>query len=248
MMETLRAENIFHAYGKEEILRGVSFSLAAGEFISVLGSNGSGKTTLLKILAGLLAPTGGGRVKIMGRDMSEYGRAGLAKIAAYVSSDEHVPYDFPVLDIVVMGRSPYLKWWQAYGAGDRETAFEILRKMKIEHLASRGINSLSSGEKQLVFVSQALAQKPGILILDEPTSHLDVKYKAEIFETVKRIKEEEKISVLSSTHDLGLAKHYSDGALLLKKGREALCLRGKDAFSAEKLGEIFDVAENLVFS
>ncbi|MBU2530677.1 MAG: ABC transporter ATP-binding protein, partial [Elusimicrobia bacterium] len=179
-MQIISAENIDFAYNGEKALDDINFKINESDFLTILGPNGSGKSTLLKILARINELQSGSLI-VNGHYIENYESSQYAKFFSYVPCDIYTPYDFSVLEIVIMGRAPYLKWWEDYAKTDKAWACEILENMRISHLAERNINSLSSGEKQLVFIAQALVQNPRILVLDEPTSHLDIKYKMEIF-------------------------------------------------------------------
>jgi len=243
-MKILEVENVVFSYNDAEILKGVSFSLEKGSLLSMLGANGSGKTTLLKIICGVL-PFSEGRIKIVGKCLSEISRIELAKMRAFVPSEVHIPYNFSVLDIVLMGRSPHLKWWQAYGRKDREFVLDILESLKLSHLALRSINSLSSGEKQMALIAQALAQEPEILVLDEPTSHLDIKYKIEIFRLLDRMRKTNSLSIIMATHDISLALKYSSSSLFLAKGSNMYFGNMKEALATGIIERAYNLEQKV---
>lgn len=205
------------SYGGARALEGVSFSVGRGELVSVFGPNGSGKSTLLKLACGALAPASGS-INAGGRPLDGLSARERSALAAYVPSEPYIPFDFTVLDIALMGRSPLLRWWQDYGASDRAEAMRALGSCGIEPLAGRGINSVSSGERQLAFLAQALAGGAPLLLLDEPTSHLDLRYRSAFFETLSALRASG-LSAIIASHDLRLAAAYSTSALVLAGGK-----------------------------
>ncbi|OGS53638.1 MAG: hypothetical protein A3J79_09075, partial [Elusimicrobia bacterium RIFOXYB2_FULL_62_6] len=216
-MSLIEAKNLGFSYNGEPALRDLNFGLAPGDLLAILGPHGSGKCTLLKLLGGFLAPSAGAAT-LDGRAVSAVPKAELAKVIAYVPSELYLPYDFSVFEIALMGRSPHVAWWRDYSGEDAEIVLGTLREVGIENLKDRSINSLSSGERQLAFIAQALAQAPQVLMLDEPTSHLDINFKMQIFALLARLAAEKKMAVAVVSHDLALAAAYAGKALILKKG------------------------------
>jgi len=216
-MRLLAFEGVSFSYNGKSAIDGLSFSVGRGELLSVFGPNGSGKSTLLRLACGALRP-GTGSIKAGGRPLAGLAPREQASLAAYVPSEPYVPFDFTALDIALMGRSPLLRWWQDYRPDDREAALRALDACGIAALAGRGINSISSGERQLAFLAQALAGGAPLLLLDEPTSHLDLKYRSAFFETLAALREGG-LSAIVVSHDLRLAAAYSSSALVLSGGR-----------------------------
>jgi iron complex transport system ATP-binding protein len=161
--------------GGYQVLTGVSLAVGRGDLVGVLGPNGSGKTTLLHVLAGGLMPRTGS-VVLDGRPMSEWSRREVARRLAIVPQDTHAPFDFSVLDIVLMGRFPHLGAFALEGPEDLAIARGALRATGTEAFETRAFNTLSGGEKQRVVIASALAQSPRLLLLDEPTASLDIGY------------------------------------------------------------------------
>ncbi|MEA3306753.1 MAG: ABC transporter ATP-binding protein [Elusimicrobiota bacterium] len=241
-MQIINAENIDFQYNGEKALHGIDFKINESDFLTILGPNGSGKSTLLKILA-RINDIQAGKLIVDGHYIANYESSEYAKIFSYVPPDIFTPYDFSVLEIVIMGRAPYLKWWQDYEKKDKELTGEILENMRISHLASRNINSLSSGEKQLVFIAQALIQNPGILVLDEPTSHLDIKYKMEIFGLLNKMREDKKITVIIASHDINLVSLYANKALLLNKGKQMFFGMAQEGLTADNISRTYEIED-----
>ncbi len=246
-MQIISAENMDFKYNGEKALDNIDFKINEADFLSVLGPNGSGKSTLLKILARINSVQTGALI-INGHYIGNYESGDYAKIFSYVPADIYTPYAFSVSEIVIMGRAPYLKWWQDYARKDRELAVEILEHMRISHLASRNINSLSSGEKQLVFIAQALIQKPRILVLDEPTSHLDIKYKMEIFGLLNKMREDKNITVVIASHDINLVSLYANKTLLSNKGKQIFFGGADQGLSADNICKTYEISDTAKIS
>ncbi len=241
-MQIISAENIDFKYNGEKALDNINFKINESDFLTILGPNGSGKSTLLKILARINELQSGSLI-VNGHYIENYESSQYAKIFSYVPPDIYTPYDFSVLEIVIMGRAPYLKWWEDYAEKDKAWASEILESMRISHLTERNINSLSSGEKQLVFIAQALVQNPGILVLDEPTSHLDIKYKMEIFGLLDEMRKNKKITIIIASHDINLVSLYANKALLLNKGKQMFFGRAEEGLTADNICRAYEISD-----
>lgn len=217
MGAVMMLKKVGYAYGELQALNGIDLEVRPAEFLGILGPNGSGKSTLLKMMDGLLTPLEG-EVLLQGRPVSRYSRPELARIVAMVAQETHFRFPFCVQEVVLMGRFPHMARFAFEGKGDLEIAREALDAMHCLHLARRSIQELSGGEKQRVLVARALAQEPSVVLLDEPTSFLDLKYKREIFERVAALTREKGLSVVVVSHEIDLAAQYCDRLLLLKDG------------------------------
>ncbi len=214
----LELANVCFTYQEEPVLQDISLSAAKGDFLGIIGPNGSGKSTLLKIMARILtAPSG--TVSIAAKDIFSYRIQDLAKIVATVPEEILFNFPFTVEELVLMGRAPHLSFLQPLAAVDHAKVKACMEKTSISHLANRRINELSSGERQRVFIAQALAQEPDILLLDEPTAHLDINHQTEIFNVLKNLQQQHGLTIITVTHDLNLAALYCDNLALLKEGR-----------------------------
>jgi iron complex transport system ATP-binding protein len=237
----MSARDLRFAYDGPAIISGAGFELREGELLAVIGPNGSGKSTLLGLAGGLLRPAAGS-VELLGRDVRDYNRAGLSRLMAYVPSEFYLPYDFSVLEIVRMGRSPHVPWWRDYSESDSKRALAALGAVGISALSDRGVNTLSSGERQLAFLAQALAQDPKVLLLDEPTSHLDINYKLRVFDVLTRLTAGG-LGVIAVSHDLALLSEYAGKAVLLGKGGQAFYGSAKDALSPGRIAEAYGISD-----
>lgn len=206
------------AYDGVDVLRGVDLALRTGEMISLLGPNGSGKSTLLRVVAGLL-PSRLGKVQLLGRDLRAYAPRERARLIGLVPQYATLPFAFSVYDVVAMGRHPYVGLLGAPGAHDRDAVSLALEMADIAHLRERLVTELSGGEFQRVLIARALAQEPRLLLLDEPTAHLDLNHQVEIALLMQRLNCEQGLTVLWVSHDVNLAGEYCDRLVMLKEGR-----------------------------
>ncbi|MFC1628103.1 ABC transporter ATP-binding protein [Gemmatimonadota bacterium] len=205
-------------YGMEPVLRSVSITVEPGEIVGILGPNGSGKTTLLKIISGVLKGYAGS-VIVDGHEVRDTGSRELARRVAVVPQETETGLPFTATEVVLMGRHAHMKGLAFESERDIEIARSALERTGASHLAARNIQRLSSGERQRVIFARALAQEPGAILLDEPTSFLDIRYQVEIYDLVRQLVSEHGIAALTALHDLNLAAEYCDRIYLLKEGR-----------------------------
>lgn len=210
-------ENLSFGYGDQALLCGVQACVQRGEMIGLLGPNGSGKTTLVKLLSGVLRPQQG-RILLEGRDLAAWGRRAVARRVAVVPQEVQVPFAFTVEQMVALGRTPFVRLLGTRSSRDRELVDAAMRVAEVDALAGRVFNELSGGERQRVLVAMALAQQPRLLLLDEPTAHLDIKYQIEVLELVRRLNRETGVTVIAALHDLNLAARYFPRLLLFQRG------------------------------
>lgn len=210
----IRVEGLRFGFGAQEVLRGLAFEVRQGEVLGVLGPNGSGKSTLLKLLRGALVP-GSGRVLLDGRPVHRYSRRALARWIAVVPQAMAVPFPFTVWETVAMGRFAYRRALSGPTRADRAAVERALAWTDALHLAGRAVTELSGGELQRVFLARALAQEAPVLLLDEVTSHLDIRHRLQVAELLARLNREEGRTVVHVTHDFDLAAEISHRLLLL---------------------------------
>lgn len=215
----LQATEVDFAYAPASpVLAGVSLGVRRGALVGILGPNGSGKTTLLGVLAGMRRPTAGA-VTLDGRPLGAYGRRELATRIAVVPQETHLAFDYTVLEIVLMGRHPHLGLFEVEGPADVAAAREALAAVGAAHLEARDFMTLSGGEKQRVVIASALAQATDVLLLDEPTSSLDLGAQLDIAQLLGRLNAERGVTIIVSTHDLALASGICRDLVLLRHGR-----------------------------
>ena len=217
-MSILRADKVGFQYGEQWVLRDVTFEVREGEVLGIIGPNGAGKTTLLKILDGILTPREG-HVWLRDRDISQTGREAVAKEIGVVPQDYSMYFPFSVEEIVLMGRTPHLGLLRFEGQKDFAIARRAMEMTDITEFSRRGMGELSGGERQRVLIARAVAQEPQILLLDEPTTYLDIKHQVALFQLMKMLHEKENLTVIVVTQDINMAAQYCDRVLLLKNGR-----------------------------
>lgn len=216
VMSILSARGVQVSLDGHKILGSLDFEVEEGRWVGLLGPNGSGKTTLLRAI-GAHIPFDG-MIRLYGRSVNEWSDRARARRLAYVRQAASLTFDFTVEELVVLGRAPHRGWLQSYRAEDRARVREALSMVDLDGFASRSALSLSGGELQRVFLAQALVQEADLLLLDEPTAHLDVHYQFAFMEQVQALVRRGR-TVLAVFHDLELAARYADRLLVLEEGR-----------------------------
>ena len=223
-----------------EVLRDLSFEVMAGTFLVIAGPNGAGKTTLLNLLCGTLAPKSGS-IRIDAAAIESYSNEALAAKVAVVRQEFVPVFGFSVIEMAMMARTPYYGQMGFESKADRDIVNEALEATDTAQFASRTLASLSGGERQRVFIARALAQNTAILLLDEPTSFLDLKHQVGIYDLLKRMQLEKGKTIVAITHDINLAAQYADVTLLLGADGSYQYGRTKDVFSTEQIEKVFGV-------
>jgi iron complex transport system ATP-binding protein len=200
------------------VLSAISCEVSAGKILGLLGPNGSGKSTLVRLMSGVRVPRVG-RVIYGGRDLQTYSRDELARAIAVVPQETAIELPFSVLEVVLMGRSPYLGKFGFESTHDLAVAQRAMAQTGVASLATREVHALSGGERQRVILARALAQEPRVLLLDEPTAFLDIKHQVAVYDLIKQLSREQGLAVVAILHDLNLAALYCDRLVLLKAGR-----------------------------
>ncbi len=214
----IEARGLSASYGVTQALDRLDASVQTGEILVLLGENGSGKSTLLKLVARILAPSGG-ELLLDGNPLHGLARRETARRIAYVPQSVDLVFPILCLDLVLQGRAPHGRGFSADSADDRRRALEAMRACDVAELALRDASALSGGEKRRVFLARALAQEAAIWLLDEPTSGLDPRHRLQFLETLQRVHRERGTTVLFVTHDIDQASELGDSVLLLSKGR-----------------------------
>jgi iron complex transport system ATP-binding protein len=213
----LKVDSLAFSYGKGNVFEDVSFSLEKGKVMCILGPNGAGKSTLIKCIAGIFRPRAGS-VSIMGNDTASLSAGDLARSIGYVPQHNNTVFPFTVLDYVVMGRAPHLSLFSSPRREDVAIAREALEMVGISDLADKILSNLSGGQHQLVLIARALTQKPALLLLDEPTSHLDFGNQIKVLGIVRKLAASG-MSVLMNTHMPDHAFLIGDSAAVLSRNR-----------------------------
>lgn len=231
-------------YGDKLIVKDANLSVTEGEIITIIGPNGSGKTTLIKALSRCIK-TNSGHIFFRGKDISKLATKEIAKEMAILPQVKHVSADITVDNLVAYGRYPHLKFGKRLDQKDRDIISWAIEKTGLSNLKDRYIGTLSGGESQRAWIAMALAQEPKLLILDEPTTYLDISYQLEVLELVKELNESLGITVVMVLHDLNQAARYSDKIYVLKEGK--ICHYGspKKILKTELLEDVFRIDANI---
>ena len=236
-MSGVKVKELTFGYGDKVVLDHLSFEVSKGEILAILGPNGSGKTTLLKCLNMLLKPQGSFFIESF--DISKLNKKEIAKFVGYVPQIHSPVFPYKVIDVVVSGRTPHLGF-STPTKQDYDNAYNILNKLGLTHLADKPYTQLSGGQLRLVLIARALVQKPKVLLLDEPTSHLDLKNRVLVLKILKEITSEG-ITVIMSEHDPSLASIFSDKILLMCNGKIVSYGKVKDVLNRENIAKVYEV-------
>jgi iron complex transport system ATP-binding protein len=241
-----RIEDLRFAYGPVRAVDGLTLELAPGRFYGIVGPNGCGKTTLLDLMIGARSPQAG-RVLLEGRDLAAHSRLELARRVALVPQEFAVNFPFSVAETVLMGRHPHIPRFAAPAAADLAAVERAMALMEVDALAGKRLGELSGGERQRVALARALAQDAPTLLLDEPTSHLDVNHALAVLATAERLVRAEGRTVVAVMHDLNLAAAFCDEVIFLRSGR----LHGQGpvatALTPRSLAEVFGVTARVAW-
>ena len=240
---SLTVNDITIELGGKEIVKSVSLQANRGEFIGLLGPNGSGKSTLLKAIYQILKYQNG-EVKLNNQNIKTISLKEISKEMSVVGQFHHVPFEFTVLEMVLMGRTPHLKPFQSESKYDYELALQALEKVGMAHVAKQKFSVLSGGEKQRIILARALAQEPNVLILDEPTNHLDIKYQIQILSLVKQLN----ICVIAALHDLSLAAQFCDRIYVIKNGVVQAEGIPQDVITVEMIKQVYEIDSDIRYN
>ncbi|TKJ46312.1 hypothetical protein CEE35_00710 [Candidatus Aerophobetes bacterium Ae_b3b] len=237
---TLRINNIACRYDAANVLENIDFSAKGGDFIGVVGPNASGKSTLLKSISKVLKPHTG-VVLLNERDVHTLKSAEIAKNLAVVPQESVISFAFTALEVVLMGRTPHLNRFEMESTQDLIIAQKSMELTNTWYLAERPIDTLSGGEKQRIIIARALTQEPRVLLLDEPTDHLDINHQIEILDLIKRLSKEKEMVVIGVFHDLNIVSQYCDRLILLHKGRIFAAGGAGDVLTGENIEKVYGV-------
>lgn len=238
--ELLRAENMTVGYGGVPLIRDIALSVSGGEILTLIGPNGSGKSTILKSLIRELALLGG-TVCLDGRDMRRLSAAETARTLAVMMTGRLTPERMTCWDVAAAGRYPYTGRLGLLGAEDKEKVREALALVHAEDLASRDFSCISDGQRQRILLARAICQQPRVLVLDEPTSFLDIRYKLELLTILKNLVRERSVAVVLSLHELDLAQKISDRVVCVKNGEITHIGTPEEVFTAGSVRELYSL-------
>jgi iron complex transport system ATP-binding protein len=225
-------------YSPRVVLHDVSLQIAPGKVVAVVGPNGVGKSTLIKGASGVL-PLQSGEVRVAGQLLESMSPAERARHISVVSQAINLPQAFSALDVVLMGRTPYLGWFEREGENDLLIAFEAMRQTETDQFADRPLGELSGGEQQRVLIARALAQSAPVMLLDEPTAHLDLRHQDQLLKLLVRLTRERGLSTMIALHDLNLVSRFSDLVVLLSNGRVHSCGNPEEVLAPDALEEVY---------
>ncbi len=240
----LEIKHLCAGYGKREIAHDISFSVNGGEILTFIGQNGSGKSTLLKTIAGQIPPLSGDMI-IDGMNVSEMKRNNVAKLVSAMLTDRPKTDMMTCRDVVETGRYPYTGTFGLLGDADKKAVADAMEMTDSAELADCFFSEISDGQKQRVMLARAVCREPKILLLDEPTSFLDIHYKLTFLEMLDRLRKERNIAVVMSLHETELAEKISDKVMLLKNGICTGIGKPSELLDRRKLTEHFDISDEL---
>ena len=239
----LKVNNVCFSYTSTPVLHDVTLDLSGNELISILGPNGVGKSTLIHCINKILSPTSG-TVLIDGKDVSEIKLKELAKQIGYVPYSANDSFPLSVIDTVLIGRHPHSKWGSL--DDDLDIVYDTLKMLGISHLAMRAFNELSAGQHQKVMLARGLVQQPEILLLDEPTSNLDVRHQLDVTKMLRRLSRERNILIVMISHDINIAAKYSDKIILMHEGTIFDVGTPKEVITVDNLRTVYGVTAQII--
>jgi iron complex transport system ATP-binding protein len=236
-MVKISIKDLTFSYKSNKILDDLNISVDGSEIVSLVGPNGSGKTTLIKCIDRILKPRGS--ILLEGREVQEMKQQEIARQIGYVPQSSATPLATTVFDTVLMGRRPHIGW--RVSDFDLDKVSDTLERLNLQDLAMRDFGQLSGGQKQKVLIARALVQEPTVLLLDEPTSNLDMKHQLDVLETISSMVKEKGISAIMAIHDLNLAARFSDKLVMLKKGVVYAAGSPIDLLSEKNISDVYGV-------
>lgn len=236
-MVKISINDLTFSYKSNKILDNLNITVGDSEIMSLVGPNGSGKTTLIKCIDRILKPKGS--ILLEGREVQDMKQQEIARQIGYVPQSSSTPLATTVFDTVLMGRRPHISW--RVTDQDLDKVANMLERLNLQDLAMRDFGQLSGGQKQKVLIARALAQEPTILLLDEPTSNLDMKHQLDVLETISSMVKEKGISAVMAIHDLNLAARFSDKLVMLKKGVVYAAGSPNELISERNISEVYGV-------
>jgi iron complex transport system ATP-binding protein len=239
-MVNLSIDGIDCSYGSINVLKAVNFAVKSGEFLGILGPNGSGKTTLLRSISRVLQPRRG-VIFIDDKDIYRMKSVDVAKRLAVVPQETPITFDFTALEVVLMGRNPHMPRFKMESKEDLAIAKNSMELTRTWEFADRPVTELSGGERQRVIIARALTQEPKILLLDEPTTHLDISNQLEIMDLIKCLCKIKKLVIVAVFHDFNLAARYCDSIILLKDGKIVAVGKSEETLTSENVRKVFSV-------
>jgi iron complex transport system ATP-binding protein len=234
----IRVEKLGKSFGTERILHEIDFQVPKGAFFGIIGPNGSGKSTLLQTISGVLAASEG-HVWLEGKEVSAYSNKALARWLTVLQQDALPPVRFSVREVVEMGRYPFQGWFGDEKEDSRSLIDAIMEKLKISEFSDRLVEQLSGGERQRVALAKSMAQQPRLLLLDEPTTFLDIGYQIQMMDYIRGWQQEADLTIIAVLHDLNLAAQYCDQLLVLHEGEVWGIGTPQDILNSELISQVY---------
>jgi len=240
-MENLKLEKFSTGYANDFIIKSIDLSVKSGEWLGVIGPNGSGKSTLIKGICRIIKPFQGS-IYLKGKDISRYTNKLISQTISFLPQQLNFNMQITVKELVALGRSPYKDFWEFdLNKIDNEKICEALNLVDMYDFKNTQINQISGGQRQRAYLALALAQDPEILILDEPTNALDLKYQIKFLEIIKKLKEKKEVSIITILHDLNLTARYAEKILALKNGEMKGYGTCNEIINEKQIKNIFDI-------
>ncbi|MCR8644515.1 ABC transporter ATP-binding protein [Paenibacillus sp. N1-5-1-14] len=242
----LQAIDLTISYDGNAIVKNVTLQVEEGEIVSIIGPNGSGKSTLLKGISRMI-PCESGRVCIAGQELKDMHTKRISQMMCILCQQNQTPADMTVEELVSYGRFPHKKWYERLSSSDHEIIDWAIEKTGLSTYRKRHVNSLSGGEAQRAWIAMALAQRPKVLLLDEPTTYLDIAHQLEVLELVRSLNKELGITVIMVLHDLNQASTYSDRICVIRNGVVALSGKPSEVLTHEMIRDVYGVEAEVEF-
>jgi iron complex transport system ATP-binding protein len=242
MLETSR---LSAGYMKDLVLHDVSLDVQPGEVVAIVGPNGAGKSTLVRAVSGVLQPEQG-KIFVQHRDVTRLDHTSRARFLAVVPQAHHLPADFSVYQTVLLGRTPYLGWLGHVSESDHAMVRQALEYTHIAQMADRLVGQLSGGEQQRVLLARALVQNTSVMLLDEPTTYLDLEHQSRTLNLIRSLASETEKAVLMVIHDLNLAALYADRVVILQQGRVFACGTPDEVLTEKNLSDVYNTSVKVI--
>lgn len=246
-MDILTGRNLNVHFGHKTVLKNVNINIPEGKRTALIGPNGSGKSTILKVLSGYYSSEGG-TVCFAGKDIQTIGRRNLARKMAILPQAPKVPADLTVGTLVEYGRFPHRSWWISNKKNDRDVIDWALAETGLLHLKHRFVHTLSGGERQRAWIAMALAQKPVLLMLDEPTTYLDISHQLEVMQLISELNCKNSLSIVMVLHDLNHAAQFADYVIVVKDGQVVHAGAPEEVIHAQMLEDVFEVKTEVLMN